>query len=252
MKTLVVSAQNVRDLGFFCKMSQRSNPGYERKLAWLERRFAEGLFIRLLDLSQGGRGFIEYLPGEYAWRPVKAAGYMFIHCLWVVGSSKGKGYASRLLHDCIADAKRRRMKGVAMLARKGNWLLSPGFLLHHGFENAAVADPDFQLMVLQFGKVSLPSMPSDWEARARRFGAGLTIVRSDQCPYLDDGVNHALKVARARGLKTRVVELASAAEVRRRAPSPYGVFSLVLDGRVLSHHYRLENELRALLDARGR
>lgn len=252
MKTLVVSAQNVRDLGFFCKMSQRKNPGYLRKLAWLEKRFAEGLIIRLLDLSAGGRGFIEYLPGEYAWRPVGAAGYMFIHCLWVVGSSKGKGYASRLLAECVADAKRGRMKGVAMLTRKGNWLLSSGFLSCRGFETVARAEPDFELMALKFGKGPPPSMPRDWEARAKRFGPGLAIVRTDQCPYLDDGVDSALKVARARGLKARVVELASAADVRRRAPSPYGVFSLVLDGRLLSHHYRLEKEVRALLDGSGR
>ena len=252
MKTLLVTAQNVRDLGFFCKMSQPGNPGYLRKLAWLEKRFAEGLFIRLLDLSQGGRGFIEYIPGEYAWRPVDAKGYMFIHCLWVVGSSKGKGYAGRLLSECIADAKRQRMRGVAMLTRKGNWLLSPGFLSRHGFDTAARAEPDFELMALRFGKGALPAMPADWEARAKRFGAGLTIVRTDQCPYLDDGVNHAREVARARGLKARVVELKSAAEVRRRAPSPYGVFSLVLDGRLLSHHYRLGKEISALLDGRGR
>lgn len=252
MKTLIVSAHSVRDLGFFCKMSQPRNPGYKRKLAWLEKRFAEGLTIRLLDLSQGGRGFIEYIPGEHAWRAVDAAGYMFIHCLWVVGSSKGKGHAGRLLAECVADARRRRMKGVAMLTRRGNWLLSPGFLSHHGFGTATRAEPDFELMALRFGEVPLPSMPENWEARAKRFGAGLTIVRSDQCPYLDDGVNHALKAARARGLKTRVVELESAADVRRRAPSPYGVFSLVLDGRLLNHHYQLEKELRALLDKRRR
>ncbi|MBN2465880.1 GNAT family N-acetyltransferase [candidate division WOR-3 bacterium] len=252
MYTLIVSARNVHELGFFCKMSQPRNPGYLRKLAWLEKRFAEGLVIRLLDQSQGGRGFIEYLPGEYAWRPVHAAGYMFIHCLWVVGSSKGKGYASRLLTECIADAKRRRMKGVAMLTRKGNWLLSPGFLSRHGFETAARAEPDFELMALRFRKDPLPSLPSDWEARAKRFGTGLTIVRTDQCPYLDDGVNHALRVAQARGLKARVVDLRRAAEVRLRAPSPYGVFGLVLDGRLLSHHYRLDKELAALLDSRGR
>jgi GNAT superfamily N-acetyltransferase len=252
MRILEVAPAEAERLGFFCKMSQPQNPGYLRKLAWLEKRFAEGLTIRLLDLSQGGRGFIEYLPGEYAWRPVNAAGYMFIHCLWVVGSSKGKGYASRLLNECIADARRQHMKGVAMLARKGNWLLSPRFLSHHGFETAARAGPDFELMSLRFGKADLPTMPANWEARARRFGAGLTIVRTDQCPYLDDGVNNALKVARSRGIKARVVELRSAAEVRRRAPSPYGVFSLVLDGRLLSHHYQLNKDINALLDKRER
>lgn len=42
----------------------------------------------MLELPE--RGFIEYLPGEHAWRAVHADGYLFIHCLWVVGKSKGK------------------------------------------------------------------------------------------------------------------------------------------------------------------
>ena len=103
MKIIDVDQQNVTETGFFCKMSQRKSAGYRRKLAWLEARFAEGLRIKLLDLSQGGRGFIEYIPGEYAWRPVEAAGYLFIHCLWVVGKSKKK--LAQLLDERAARVK---------------------------------------------------------------------------------------------------------------------------------------------------
>lgn len=122
MKIIDVTAANVAETGFFCKMSQKKSEGYRRKLAWLEARFSEGLKIKLLDLSQAGRGFIEYIPGEYAWRAVEAEGYLFIHCLWVVGQSKGKGYAGLLLKECLADAKRLGFKGVAVLASDGNWL----------------------------------------------------------------------------------------------------------------------------------
>jgi len=107
MRIIDVNQDNVSETGFFCCMSKRKSAGYRRKLRWLEARFAEGLRIRMLDLSQGGRGFIEYIPGEYAWRPVEAAGYLFIHCLWIVGKSKGKGFAKLLLDECIADARRQ-------------------------------------------------------------------------------------------------------------------------------------------------
>lgn len=252
MNIIDVTPRNVAETGFFCKMSQRKCAGYQRKLRWLEVRFAEGLKLKMLDLSEGGRGFIEYLPGEYAWRAVDAKGYMFIHCLWVVGSSKGKGYAGRLLRECIADARQQRMKGVAMLTRQGNWLLSPCLLVRHGFESVARAAPDFELMALRFGRSAPPSLPDDWTERASKFDTGLTIIRSDQCPYLDDAVTHALDAGQELGLKTRVVELNSAAEVRRVAPTPYGVFGLVLDGRLLSHHYQLRKEIAALLDGRLR
>ena len=98
-----VTKDNVEETGFFCCMSKKKSEGYQRKLNWLSRRFAEGMRIKML--GQGERGFIEYIPGEYAWRAVNAKSYMFIHCLWVVGKSKGNGYAGLLLEACIADAK---------------------------------------------------------------------------------------------------------------------------------------------------
>lgn len=251
MRLVDVRPDNVERTGFFCKMSQPKSEGYRRKLAWLEARFGEGLRIKMLDLAEGGRGFIEYIPGEYAWRPVEAAGYSFIHCLWVVGKSKGQGHASRLLDACLDDARRDKRKGVAMLTSEGNWLLSRKFLARRGFEPVAEAPPSFTLMVHKFGRATPPALPSDWEARARRFGEGLTVVRTDQCPYLDDAVRTALGEAKRRGMRSRVVELESASEVRRRAPTPYGVFAILRDGELVTHHYQLEKQLVKLLDARS-
>ena len=56
-------------------------------------------------------------------------------------------------------------------------------------------------------------------------------------------VNTALGAARDHGLQAKSVELTTAREVRRRAPSPYGVFSIVLDGAMLSHDYLPEKKL---------
>ena len=81
MNVIDVHAENVEQTSLFCMMSKKRSEGYQKKLAWLRARFDEGLRIRLLDLKEGGRGFIEYIPGEYAWRPVFAEGFMFIHCL---------------------------------------------------------------------------------------------------------------------------------------------------------------------------
>lgn len=250
MRVIDVGPDNVESVGFFCKMSQPKSSGYRRKLAWLRARFAEGLEIKTLDLAEGGRGFIEFIPGEYAWRAVEAAGYTFIHCLWVVGKSKGHGHATRLLDECVATARRQGRAGVAMLTSEGNWLLGRKLLARRGFEPVATAPPEFTLMALRFGRAEPPSMPEDWTQRARRFGDGLTVVRSDQCPYLDDAVANARAEGAANGLAARVVELSSASEVRRRAPTPYGVFALVRDGRLLTHHYQLRKPMAGLLATR--
>jgi len=250
VRIIDVTAENVDASGFFCLMSRKKSAGYQRKLEWLRRRFEEGLRIKMLDLSQGGRGFIEYIPGDYAWRPVHATSYFFIHCLWVVGKSKGSGYAKQLLAECLADAKRHGAKGVAMATSEGKWLVGKRLLNRDGFTTVDRAPPSYELLVKYLSPAPPPSFPNDWEKRAMEFGRGLTVIRSDQCPYLDDAVNTALVVARDRGIHARVVELKSAKEVRERAPSPYGVFSITLDGTMLSHYYQPEKRLKEILDAR--
>ena len=243
MKVIDVNPYTVLKTGFFCKRSQKNCEGYQKKLKWLEARFAEGMRIKMLNPSEGGRGFIEYIPGEYAWRPVNAEGYMFIHCLWVAGESKGKGYASQLLEDCLADADRKGMNGLAMVTSESNWLVSKRYLFGEGFESVDQAPPTFELLVNKFNRAAPPSFPKDWSERLHRFGEGLTIVRTDQCPFIDEGAQAAMDAAGEFGLKTRVVELSSCKEVRERAPSPYGVFSIVLNGRLLSYHYLSKKDL---------
>jgi GNAT superfamily N-acetyltransferase len=239
-----VNLDNVEQTGFFCYMSKRKTEGYQNKLEWLKARFAEGMRIKMLELPE--RGFIEYLPGEYAWRSVDAGGYMFVHCLWIVGRSKKKGFAEALLEECLTDAKAAGKNGVALLTSEQNWLVGKKALLKYGFESAD-EEPPFNIMVKRFVEAKPPSFCGDWEAKARRFGSGLTVVRTAQCPYIPDATDTVLEAARALGIKTRVVELKSSVEIRERAPSPYGVFSIVYNGSLLSYHYLLPKDMKAAL-----
>jgi ribosomal protein S18 acetylase RimI-like enzyme len=243
MALIDVNASNVAQTGFFCYISKRKTEGFRRKLAWVQARLAEGMRIKMLDLSAGERGFIEYIPGEHAWRPVYADGYMFIHCLWVVGKSKGKGFGATLLGEAERDARSAGMDGVAMLTSEGNWLAGKRLLLRQGFEVVDQVPPSFSLLVKRFGSAPMPSLPSDWDERAARFGSGVTVIRTDQCPYLEDAVKSVAVVAERRGLPFRVVDFGSAAEVRERAPSPYGVYSVLLDGRVVGYDYLAAQQL---------
>lgn len=241
-----VGQANVSETGFFCYMSKRKSEGFRRKLGWVRGRFNEGMRIKMLKLPE--RGFIEYVPGEFAWRCVNGAeNYMFIHCLWVVGRSKGKGLGARLLDECEGDARKTGMAGVAMVTSEGTWLAGKKLLLKEGFKAVAEAPPSFTLMVKSFKNAPPPSFPQDWEARAGRFGKGLTVLRSDQCPYLEDATKTLLEAAAEMGINSRVVELKTAAEARRLSPSPYGVFNVVLDGRLLSYCYLLKDEFLQML-----
>lgn len=240
-----VGADNIDKTGFFCFMSKKKSEGYQRKLRWLKDRFAEGMRIKMLALPE--RGFIEYIPGEHAWRAVHADGYLLIHCLWVVGKSKGKAFSSVLLDACIADAKKRRMKGVAMVTSEKVWLAGRRILDKHGFECVETAPPAFSLMVRKLGKHPSPSFAGEWEDKAKSIGKGLTVIRSDQCPYIVDATDTAVAAAAKAGVKSQIIELQNREEVMRLSPSAYGVFGLVLDGKLLSYHYQLEKNLLPLL-----
>jgi len=234
-----VTADNVDKTGFFCYMSKRKSPGYQQKLAWLKGRFAEGMKLKMLH-ETGGRhvGYIEYIPAEYAWRAVHAPGYMVIHCLWVVGKGKGKGYGSHLIQLCRDDARAQGKHGVVMVASDGNWLAKKNIFVKNGFEAIEKAPPSFDLLVYRFDDdAPAPTFPTDWEARQAAFGDGMTIIRAPQCPYVENAVAGIQEIAQEEGIPVNVVKMHSAAEVQATSPSPYGIFGVVLDGKLFSYHY---------------
>ncbi len=251
IRIVTVDASNVDAEGFFCYKSKPKSEGYRRKREWLEQRFAEGMRIKILYEGERSSAFVEYTPGEVAWRAVHAEGYLVIHCLWVVGRGKRKGYGSRLIQACIDDAQQMQKRGVIMVASSGNWLAGKKLFLHNGFEAVGQAPPSFDLLVKRLGDAPAPSFPENWEERLRRYGPGLTVVRTDQCPYIEGSARVVVGTARRLDLPVQVVELTSAQEVREAAPSAYGVFGIVKDGRLLTYHPIGEKDLLKLLEKHG-
>jgi GNAT superfamily N-acetyltransferase len=246
VEIVAVDAANVDEYGFFCYKSKPKSAGYAQKLSWLRERLAEGMRIQILHEGKRSVGFIEYMPGESAWRAVDAAGYMLIHCIWVVGRAKKKGYGTRLLETCIEDARQASAHGVAMVTTSRVWLADKKLLVKAGFEVVDQAPPAFELLVKRFDDAPLPAFPQNWQERAARYGSGLTVVRSDQCPYIEDATKHVFTLASEHGAKARVVRLTSGQEVQETAPSAYGVFQIVYDGKLFCYHYLGKKEIAQL------
>ena len=119
IKIITVNKENISQHPPVCFLNPK-NEGYLKKLEWIKKRFFEGLRIKLLYLENEKKpiGFIEYIPGEYAWRAVDASGYMFIHCIWITPKkNKVKGYGSILIKECIEDAKNEEKYGVAVVTK---------------------------------------------------------------------------------------------------------------------------------------
>lgn len=245
---ITVTADTVDELGFFCKMSARKSPAWRAKRDWLMARFAEGLQLRLL--GNGERGFIEFMPGAKSWRAIEdAEDYVVIHCLWVVGRSRGRRLARALLAQVDDWARDNGFHGVAALTSRANWLIAPGVLEHHGFRRVDSCGDTFELQAKSHGILHVPRLSGAWAQKAEACGPGVTVLRSAQCPYLEDAAAKARAAAETLGLPFKELVMETAEDVRRMSPTPYGTYALVKDGRCLSYHYLLEKEVLKLLSA---
>ena len=233
------NADNILDYGV-CGYKDIKRAGYPEKIEWLKNRLKEGLKIKTLLTETGGnQGMIEYIPGEYCWRPVEAKDYMFIHCIFVGFKKvyKGKGYASLLLEDCFNDAKKANTAGVAVVTRKGSFMAGNQFFIKNGFEVVDKAPSDFELLVRKFDKnAPNPQFKGNWEQKQKTYGTGLTIIRASQCPYTVKNVNEICeKAEKELKIKPEVIELKNYKEAQN-SPCPYGIFCIIYNGKLIAEH----------------
>jgi hypothetical protein len=233
------NSENILDFGV-CGYKDIKRAGYPEKIEWLKERYKEGLKIKILKSKKDGtQGMIEYIPGEYCWRPIEAKGYMFIHCLFVGFKRvyKGKGYASLLLNECINDARKKNMFGVTTLTRSGPFMASKDIFIKNGFEIVDTAKPDFELLVKKFNNNSPNTkFKLNWEKRLEQFKKGLIIIRADQCPYTVKNVNEISETAKKTfNINPKIIDLKNYKEAQN-SPCPFGTFCIIYNGKVIAYH----------------
>jgi ribosomal protein S18 acetylase RimI-like enzyme len=222
-----------------CGIKDRSHPGRVEKCCWLRENATSGLRAKAI-LAPDGKpgGYIEYVPGEFAWRGVNARGYLFIHCIWIQSRQyQRQGWGRTMVQACLEDARKSKMSGVAVMVREGPWMAGRRLFLANGFVPVDAAPPDYELLAHRFdNRAAPPSFQGDWDRKLAQYGRGLTIIRSSQCPHIAKFVGDIAEAARQEyRIEPNLVELKSAADAQQ-APTPYAVFSLILDGRLLADH----------------
>ena len=233
------NSENILQYGV-CGYKDIKRAGYPEKLKWLKERFSEGLKLKTLYSDQDGtQGMIEYIPGEFCWRPVEASGYMFIHCIFsgFKNSYKGKGYGTLLLNECLVEAKKGHYFGVAVVTRKGPFMAGKEIFVKNGFEVIGSAPPDFELLMLKFNKTApLPKFKENWKERLTKYSHGLTIIRSNQCPYTVKNVKEISELAvNTFGMKPEIINLNNCSEAQD-SPCPFGTFCVIFQSKVIAHH----------------
>jgi GNAT superfamily N-acetyltransferase len=231
------NSDNILEYGV-CGYKNIKKEGFPEKIEWLKDRFPEGMKIKTLySYEDGNQGMIEYIPGEYCWRPVEANGYMFIHCIFVgfKRAYKGKGYGSLLMDECLKDAEKENIHGVAVVTRKGSFMAGKELFVKNDFEVVDKAPPDFELLVKKCQqKAPSPKFKGDWGKRLSQYSKGLTIIRADQCPYTVKNVREISETAeKVYNIKPNIIELKNCQE-SQNSPCPFGTFCIVYNGKVVA------------------
>lgn len=239
MKTTIVdvTADNMEEYPQIICFINPKHPSFPLKTEWLKSMYKKGLKTKLLFVEGEKKpvGFIEYIPGEYCWRAVSAAGYMFVHCLWINGNKyKHKGLGSLLLEESENDAKNMDMSGICALASDRSFMASKKLFLKNGYTVASESGKE-QLMVKFLKKKAKPPAINDWESELKKHRR-LTIFYSRQCPWVARSIEEFRPILEKEFPDARIIQLTTPLRVQK-GPSLYGAFSLIHDGRLLADRY---------------
>ena len=246
MDYIRVTKDNLDGEHICCAISNNKDVQVSSKKAWLADRFDEGLVF--LKSVERGKCFIEYIPAEFAWIPVRADGYMVIDCLWVSGSLKGHGYSNDLLEACVSDSREKGKRGLCILssAKKKPFLADPKYLAHKGFSVCDEAANGIQLWHLPFSDQAEKPSFRDCAKHPRVEEAGYVLYYTNQCPFNAKYVPILEKTAEERGIPFRAIRLNSREEAQN-APTPVTTYALFYNGEYLTNEQMNETKFLKLV-----
>ncbi len=246
MEYIRVTKDNLDGEHICCAISNNKDVQVASKKAWLADRFDEGLVF--LKSVERGKCFIEYIPAEYAWIPVRADGYMVIDCLWVSGSLKGHGFSNDLLEACVSDSREKGKRGLCILssAKKKPFLADPKYLAHKGFSVCDKADNGIELWHLPFSDEAEKPSFRDCAKHPHVEEAGYVLYYTHQCPFNAKYVPILEKTAEERGIPFRAICLNSREEAQN-APTPVTTYALFYNGEYLTNEQMNEAKFLKLV-----
>lgn len=234
---ITVDASNLDNYPQVICFINPKNEYYNLKIDWLKKQFKKGLVIKLLELKQTKKiaGFIEYVPGEEAWRAVNAKDYLFIHCLWVYpNKNKNHGLGGALLEEVEREARKAKKSGVAVITSDGSFMSKKDLFLKNGFE-VVEEFGHFQLLAKRFTAQSkLPKLLINQD-KLKDY-QGWHIYYSKQCPWVARFIEEIKPILKQMKIKMSIVEIDSARKAQD-APGIYAVFNLIKDGKLLADRY---------------
>ncbi len=248
MEYIRVTKENLDQEHICCAISNNNDVQVSSKKAWLAERFDEGLVF--LKSRERGKCFIEYIPAENAWVPIKADGYTYIDCLWVSGSFKGHGYSTDLLNACIEDSKVKGKKGLCILAaaKKKPFLADPKYLKYKGFAVCDEADNGIQLWYLPFAANADKPGFKECAKHPHTEEKGYVLYYTSQCPFNAKYVPVLEQTAEENAIPFHAIHIESREEAQN-APTPVTNYALFHDGEYITNEQMNDKKFLKLVQS---
>ncbi|MEL7119540.1 MAG: GNAT family N-acetyltransferase [Bacteroidota bacterium] len=245
MRIVEVTPENAIKETFFC-IKDKKRDGFKDKLQWFKKRYKEGMKIKILKNDEDKMlGFIEYVPAKYAWRPIDADNYLFIHCIYIYSKKeRSKGYGAMLIQEAEKDAKEKDMDGLCVMTSTGGWLANKTLFEKNGFTQIEAKDR-FELLVRTWNDNSNLPRLLDWHSQQKKYN-GWHLSYADQCPWNEKSATAILNVAMDYGINLEITKIKTVEEAKM-APSGFGVFNLLRDGKLIEDHYISHTRFRNIL-----
>lgn len=246
MELITLTKENLEQEHICCAISNNKDCQVASKKAWLSERLEEGLVFLKGDVR--GKCFIEYLPAEMAWVPVKADGYMYIDCFWVSGKFKGQGYSSQLLESCIRDSKEKGKKGLVILSskKKKPFLIEPDYIKYKGFQKVDEAEPFFELWCLPFAEDAEKPAFCNHVKSPHTEEHGFVLYYTSQCPFTAKYVPIVEACAQKNGVPFKSVKIESK-EQAQNAPAACTSYSLFYNGQFVTNEILSEKKFEGMI-----
>jgi GNAT superfamily N-acetyltransferase len=207
---------------------RRLQPGIRQKEWWRYHHVHRGL--RTLVAYEGPRavGHVEFMPIEYAPRPVSGHNLAFINCLYVTPEARGRGVGAGLL-EAAEHEVRERADGMAVLARWAGPVLPARFFIETGYQPIGSRQGE-ALLNKPFRRAASPHfLPVRVLPRQSEGRIPVDFFHCPQCPY-SGWVLHQLQ--REGQLTAPEIDLRVIETSEREVVELWGVANAVyIDGR---------------------
>lgn len=149
-----------------------------------------------------------------------------------------------LIEEAEKEAKAKGMDGVCVATSEGGWLANRSLFENNGFEQIEAKDR-FQLLTKIWNREAEKPKFHNWTNQQKKY-KGLHLLYADQCPWNEKSVTALLIVAMDYNVDLKVLKINTVAEAKI-APSGFGGFNLLYDGKLLEDEYFSATRFRNIL-----